>query len=558
MHCHVRLTSAAFCLTMVLPLPLIAAQAVVLNKSSLGTLQQNFSFIFTKGARPLSAAMNTLELVKERTDKNQITHVRMQQHYAGVPVFGGYGILHSVQPARNLLGANNKITMNGVIYKGLEIELGNPSPTFMQNANVVLQQFKEQYQKFPTSEEEVMPMVYINDNHQAFWAYKVSLLVQYRDKIPARPTAIIDATTHTPFIQWNDIKTAAMANAKGVGFGGNERTRKFEFGKNLPYLAIKRDKAVGICYMENPGVKVVDMQHSYSSVNKPMQFACRQSDPSRPNTYWTGYQADGYDWENGAYSPTNDALYAGMVINRMYKKWFGVAPLTTAGKPMQLVMRVHYGSGYENAFWDGKQMTFGDGDTMMYPLVSLGVSAHEISHGFTEQHSNLVYFGQAGGMNEAFSDMAAQAAEYYSKRRNSWKIGAEIMKKDSGYRALRFMAKPSLDGASIDKADEYYSGLDVHYSSGVYNRLFYLLAHQPDWNTRKAFDVMVKANMDYWTPYSSFDEGSCGVISAAQDLGLPIEPVKKSLDMVAIDYQQCEDISFRSLAGQVLTKGETA
>ena len=106
--------------------------------------------------------------------------------------------------------------------------------------------------------------------------------------------------------------------------------------------------------------------------------------------------------------------------------------------------------GYENAFWDGKQMTFGDGDTMMYPLVSLGVGAHEISHGFTEQHSNLEYYGQSGGINEAFSDMAAQAAEYYSAKKNSWQIGPEIMKEDSGYEALRYMDKPSRDGSSID------------------------------------------------------------------------------------------------------------
>lgn len=206
---------------------------------------------------------------------------------------------------------------------------------------------------------------------------------------------------------------------------------------------------------------------------------------------------------------------------------------------MQLVMRVHYGQGYENAYWDGKQMTFGDGDTMMYPLVSLGVGGHEVSHGFTEQHSGLEYFGQSGGMNESFSDMAAQAAEYYSVGKNSWQIGPEIMKEDSGYDALRYMDKPSRDGMSIDVADDYYGGLDVHYSSGVYNHLFYILANQPNWNLRMAFDVMVKANMDYWTPYSTFDEGGCGMLSAAKDLGYNLDDIKKSLSEVTINYQSC-------------------
>ncbi|MEZ9417725.1 M4 family metallopeptidase, partial [Vibrio sp. 10N.286.49.E1] len=111
---------------------------------------------------------------------------------------------------------------------------------------------------------------------------------------------------------------------------------------------------------------------------------------------------------NGAFSPLNDAHYFGNIVFDMYKNWFDTAPLS-----FKLMMRVHYGNNYENAFWDGKAMTFGDGESFFYPLVSLDVSAHEVSHGFTEQNSGLVYANQSGGMNEAFSDMAGEAAEYY-------------------------------------------------------------------------------------------------------------------------------------------------
>jgi Zn-dependent metalloprotease len=58
-------------------------------------------------------------------------------------------------------------------------------------------------------------------------------------------------------------------------------------------------------------------------------------------------------------------------------------------------------------------MTFSDGYTRFYPLVSLDVTAHEVSHGFTEQNSRLIYSGQSGGMNEAFSDISGEAAEYF-------------------------------------------------------------------------------------------------------------------------------------------------
>lgn len=103
-------------------------------------------------------------------------------------------------------------------------------------------------------------------------------------------------------------------------------------------------------------------------------------------------------------------------------------------------------------------MLFGDGATMFYPLVSLDVAAHEVSHGFTEQNSGLIYRGQSGGMNEAFSDMAGEAAEFYMRGKNDFLIGYDI-KKGSG--ALRYMDQPSRDGRSIDNASQYYNGIDA-------------------------------------------------------------------------------------------------
>nr|WP_269808963.1 hypothetical protein [Enterovibrio nigricans] len=87
----------------------------------------------------------------------------------------------------------------------------------------------------------------------------------------------------------------------------------------------------------------------------------------------------------------------------MYQDWLNLSPLS-----FQLVMRVHYSSNYENAFWDGSAMTFGDGFSRFYPLVDVNVSAHEVSHGFTDQNSDLIYSGMSGGINEAFSDIAGK------------------------------------------------------------------------------------------------------------------------------------------------------
>ncbi|MCB0394593.1 MAG: M4 family metallopeptidase, partial [Bdellovibrionales bacterium] len=193
----------------------------------------------------------------------------------------------------------------------------------------------------------------------------------------------------------------------------------------------------------------------------------------------------------------------------------------------------HYGDSYENAFWNGSSMTFGDGATRFYPLVSLDVVSHEVSHGFTEQNSGLVYSGQSGGMNEAFSDIAAEASEFYAWGSTDFEIGAQIFK--TAGKALRYMDDPTKDGKSIGNAADYYNGLDVHYSSGVYNKAYYLLSTTDGWDPKKAFEVFVKANQEYWTPNATFVSAAQGVVSATNDLGYEVADVKAAFAAVGIN-----------------------
>lgn len=520
-----------------------AAEAIALQHASFANIKQHFALTWDRSLKSSSALKDSLQLVSEHTDDNQVTHVRMQQRYLGFPVFGGFGILHSKKSPKALhAGGSDEGLMNGIVYQGLEAELGAPKPSFVEKAPAVLQQFTARYAGESLREASVTPMVYIHADHHAVWAYQVSVLVLFSDKIPERPTAIIDASTLKPLVQWDNLKTAYQT-VKGAGYGGNARTHKYQYGKTFPYLSLQRDESLARCYLRNKTVTVMDMHSQFDEQKgEVMSFDCQKDSPANSGVYWTG-SGDGYDRINGGFSPSNDALFAGNVIHDMYKKWYGEEVLTKNQEPLPLVMRVHYGHSYENAFWDGQQMTFGDGNTLLYPLVSIGVGAHEISHGFTEQHANLVYFGQAGGMNESFSDMAAQAAEFYATGTNSFQIGPEILKEQSGFDALRYMDKPSRDGYSIDTADQYIEGLDVHYSSGVFNRLFYVLATEPGWDVRQAFHVMLKANMDYWTPYSTFEEGGCGILQAAADLNYPLDAVSRSLAAVSLTTEACQSLS---------------
>jgi len=140
--------------------------------------------------------------------------------------------------------------------------------------------------------------------------------------------------------------------------------------------------------------------------------------------------------------------------------------------------RVHYGSNYVNAFWDGTKMTYGDGDgTSFGPLVSLDVAGHEMSHGVTENTAGLTYSGEPGGLNEATSDIFGTMVEFYAANASDpgdYLIGEEFdLASHSGFRR---MDNPIADGSSPNCYSSNTKNLDVHYSSGVGNHFFYLLA----------------------------------------------------------------------------------
>jgi pseudolysin/vibriolysin len=332
--------------------------------------------------------------------------------------------------------------------------------------------------------------VYPQDNGPARLVYRTSYFVNGAN--PTRPTAIIDANTGAVIMSWD-----GLTDASATGPGGNTKTGKYIYGTN--YAALDVTQSGSTCTLVNTNVKTYNLNHGTSG-GSVVSFTCPNSDT---------------DAINGAYSPVNDAHHFGGVVHDMYVAYTGAAPLS-----MQLRMNVHYKSNYENAFWDGTAMNFGDGASTFYPLVSLDVTSHEISHGYTEQNSNLAYTGQSGGMNEAYSDIAGEAAEFYDRGAADFLVGRDIVKTSAGIGdALRYMCNPTQDGGSIDNAANYTSSLDVHYSSGVYNKSFCLLAKTAGWDVKKAFQVYALANKSYWTATSTFNSGACGVESAATDLG---------------------------------------
>jgi Zn-dependent metalloprotease len=185
-------------------------------------------------------------------------------------------------------------------------------------------------------------------------------------------------------------------------------------------------------------------------------------------------------WGNGSttsrQSAAVDAAYGAANTWDFYKNTFGRNGIRNDG--VAAYSRVHYGRNYENAFWDDSCfcMTYGDGGSTFSPLVSLDVAGHEMSHGVTSNTAGLVYSGESGGLNESTSDIFGTMVEFTANNASDpgdYYIGEEIAR-DGTY--LRRMDHPSLDGASADCWSSGVGNLNVHYSSGVGNHFFYLLA----------------------------------------------------------------------------------
>ncbi len=507
-----------------------AAGKIDLHKRDVNQLKQQYQAVAaTSGVAAMShrrhaqfmgADANSRLLMKRNRASHGVRNFRYEQTFRGVPVFGE-GIVVSED------GAGNVRKLFGNMVSGLEQDIASVTPKISKAQALIAGKragMGNRLAALRTENESSDLVIFIDDVGRGHLAYAVSY---YADSVvgaaaPTRPIVIMDALTGRVIKQWENLQHALV----GTGPGGNIKTGQYEYGTDFGKLDVSQSGST--CTMSNANVKTVNLNHGTSG-STAFSYSCPR------NTVKS---------INGAYSPLNDAHYFGNIVFNMYQAYISAPPLT-----FQLQMRVHYSNNYENATWNGTAMTFGDGATTFYPLVSLDVSAHEVSHGYTEQQSGLVYSGQSGGMNEAYSDMAGEAAEYFKDGSNDFLVGAQIFK---GNGALRYMANPPQDGSSIGHASNYTSGMDVHHSSGVYNKAFYLLATKAGWTTKTAFQAFARANRDYWTSSSTFNQGACGVQTAAGDLGFSVADVTAAFASVGVS---CATTPPPPTGGGVLSKG---
>ncbi|WP_243399683.1 M4 family metallopeptidase [Arthrobacter glacialis] len=209
------------------------------------------------------------------------------------------------------------------------------------------------------------------------------------------------------------------------------------------------------------------------------------------------------------------------------------------GVGLELVSSVHYGVGFDNAFWDGSQMVYGDGSGRIFQIGgltrSLDVIAHELTHGITELTAGLVYSKQSGALNESFSDVFGSLVKQYSLKQSAaeadWMIGEGILVPALGA-ALRSMMNPGT-AYSGDRQpghmDDYVDLPDnndprndnggVHINSGIPNHAFALAATAlggKSWE--KAGKIWYKVLTTRLRPNSQFDEAAQATVDVAGSL----------------------------------------
>ncbi|MBB3119934.1 M4 family metallopeptidase [Pseudoduganella violacea] len=223
--------------------------------------------------------------------------------------------------------------------------------------------------------------------------------------------------------------------------------------------------------------------------------------------------------------------------------------LSLNGNNTATSIAVHTNTNYDNAYYmdSCKCMFIGDGGSMFKPLASVDVIAHEMGHGVTAATSNLTYSGESGGLNESASDINGEATEAYARAggtgnvlpwpsANDWATGKEIAKNGQ---PLRWLWKPSKDGKSPDAWSSTLKNLNVHYSSGPNNRMFYFLAKGSNSSSSseyyskyltkaplamtgigldKAYRIWFKALTTKFTASTNYANARLKVLQAAQEL----------------------------------------
>ncbi|MFE9611547.1 M4 family metallopeptidase [Streptomyces sp. NPDC006012] len=394
-------------------------------------------------ARTLGLGAKEKLVVKDVVKDNDGTvHTRYERTYDGLPVLGGDLVVHT--PPASLAAGTVSATFN----TKRTIAVASTTPAFTKSAaETKALKAARSFDAQQPSTDSARKVIWAGSGTPKL-AWETVIGGFQDDGTPSRLHVITDATTGQELNRYQAIKT---------GTGNTQYSGTVSLNTTLSGSSYQ-------LYDTTRG------GHKTYSLN---------GGSSGTGTLMT--DADDV-WGTGSGSNTQtagaDAAYGAQETWDFYKSTFGRNGIENNG--VGAYSRVHYSSNYVNAFWDDSCfcMTYGDGSGNTHALTSLDVAGHEMSHGVTSATANLTYSGESGGLNEATSDIFATGVEFYAGNASDvgdYLIGEKININGDGS-PLRYMDKPSKDGGSKDSWYSGIGGLDVHYSSGPANHMFYLLS----------------------------------------------------------------------------------
>lgn len=495
-----KMTTTRTVMRILAPLTLAAACG---TSTPTDPVEATMSFL-SRGAHPISDPTSELAVMKTTSDDLDVAHVRVQQLYRGVPVFEGEAITH-VDLDGNVAETNALRDVRGLDVTP-RLDSDDAVAVALRAMGAADQVEVEQ------STLKILPRGERSANNRLVW--QVTVFAESEAAGPARREFFIDARSGDIAWSYDALETTAAIGTGKTMFTGDQSLNTDSTGGTYYLRDLTRGGGNYTCDQKNKTSGTCSVMTSATNV-----FGNNVKDSSDRNTA-------------GA-----DAHFGLQLTWGYYASMFGRNGINNAGG--KTYSRVHYGNNYQNAFWSDSCgcMTYGDGGSTFYPLVSIDVAGHEMSHGVMSKEANLTYSGESGGLNESNSDIFGSLVEFSANSATDagdWWIGERIYKANwttGSYvqsKALRYMDNPHADGTSPACWSSTIGSLDVHYSSGPNNHMFYLLANGGTSKCNgnvvagigrdKAARIWYKAIADYMTASTNYAGARAASLSAAAAL----------------------------------------
>ncbi|MCC7505259.1 MAG: M4 family metallopeptidase [Saprospiraceae bacterium] len=510
--------------------------------------------IFFQGTTPASGSANDLRPAGERaleylaslpvdgmdnpakefvvksvtTDEQGNQHVRLQQVFQGVPVYGGEMIAHTKNGAFE--------SLNGRYYPTLRIGT-TPALSAQDALLAVTNHIGPGKVKTDWTAEELQNMggaafsteLVIYHPKRALDVAQLAWVVEGHPNFLNRVVYFIDAQTGAVLHHYDH--TCNLLPGHLHPSPRQEDTPPPVTGNGVDLLNVNRSfgawQSGGTIYLEDaskPMFNSAQSQMPGSPVGAIVTLTGFNTSPQNSNFDYGIVTSNSTTFNN----PTAvSAHYNAGKSYDYYKNTFNRNSIDGVGGNIVSFINISEpdGSSMENAFWNGDYMFYGNGGSFFKPLArGLDVAGHEMTHGVVEKTANLEYQDESGALNESFADVFGAMID-----RDDWKIGEDVMQSGvSPSGALRDLSNPH-NGANSSSpfwqpnhVSEQYNGPDdnggVHINSGIPNRAFYLFASNANVGKDKAEQVYYKALRDYLVKSSQFVDARIAVIQAANDL----------------------------------------